>query len=169
MNRETLTAVALAAVLVSGCSYKPRMFTPELTVPPADYIAYEQALESCQQQATQLGGKTAGRLASAGAGIAAGAGAAAIGGAATGGTYASYGAAAAAGSAVIVAVPLVGLAAAWTIGKTNRAKKERRVNEAASRCLLQQGYAVASWKRAKRPRKVEQSQVEPEEILMTGG
>ncbi|MES2699576.1 MAG: hypothetical protein V4647_08205, partial [Pseudomonadota bacterium] len=71
-----------------------------------------------------------------------------MGTAATAGTYSSYGAAAAAGSAVIVAVPIFGLAAAWGLARINRGNKERRINQAAQDCLATEGYAVTSWERA---------------------
>lgn len=157
MDKEKILALALSAVLVSGCSSRPRQFVPQLAVQPVDGAQYEMQLASCQSEADELGAKRSGKLASAGAGAAGGAGAAVIGSAATSGTYSSFGAAAAAGGAVIVAVPVIGLAAAWGIARSNRARKEKRIKEAATRCLSAHGYEVAGWNRVKRQRKVDQT------------
>lgn len=114
----------------------------------------------------QSNGRRSGRLASAGAGVAGGAGAAAVGTAATAGTYSSYGAAAAAGSAVIVAVPIFGLAAAWGLARINRGNKERRINQAAQACLATEGYAVTSWERARDQQSVDEP-VDESELVAT--
>ncbi|MCJ2179943.1 hypothetical protein [Novosphingobium album (ex Hu et al. 2023)] len=150
MNRERLTAIALSAVLASGCSSTPRTFTPQLTAAPDDSAAYEEALATCQQQSVVLGrGRTTDRIAN-------GAGTATAGGMVAGG--ASYGAAAVAGAVAVVAVPVMGVV--WGITRANRSKKERRIKEASGRCLMEQGYTVASWQRVKRPRHAEQAKIE---------
>jgi hypothetical protein len=162
MLRASLIAVTASAVLVTGCASRPRSFAPVLAAAPVDAGAYEQVLANCQEIAAQNGGRRSGRLASAGAGIAGGAGAAAVGTAATAGTYSSYGAAAAAGGAVIVAVPIIGLAAAWGLSRINRGNKERRINQAAQDCLATQGYAVTSWERVRDRQPEDQPVDEPE-------
>lgn len=148
MLRASLIAVTASAVLVTGCASTPRSFAPVLAAAPADEGNFQQVLASCREIAVQSNGRRSGRLASAGAGVAGGAGAAAVGTAATAGTYSSYGAAAAAGGAVIVAVPIFGLAAAWGLARINRGNNERRINQAAQDCLATEGYAVTSWERA---------------------
>lgn len=162
MLRASLIAVTASAVLVTGCASTPRSFAPVLAAAPADDGTFRQVLASCQEIAAQSGGRRSGRLASAGAGIAGGAGAAAAGTAATAGTYSSYGAAAAAGGAVIVAVPIIGLAAAWGLARINRGNKERRINQATQDCLATEGYAVTSWERVRDRPPVVWSVDEPE-------
>jgi hypothetical protein len=164
MLRASLIAVTASAVLVTGCASTPRSFAPVLAAAPADTGAYEQVLASCQEIAAQSGGRRSGRLASAGAGIVGGAGAAAVGTAATAGTYSSYGAAAAAGGALIVAVPIIGLAAAWGLSRINRGNKERRINQAAQDCLATEGYAVTSWERVRDRQPVDEPVVESEQV-----
>lgn len=144
-SRGLLVATA-GAVLLAGCSSKPRNFAPVLTAAPSDAQAYEAQWLTCREQvrvATKNGSE---RGASAIGGVAAGAGGAAAVGAATAGTYATYAGAAAALGATIIAAPVALIGGAWGISKIKKTKKENRVKAATADCLAKAGYSVDKWR-----------------------
>ena len=158
MCNKTIAITAGAALLLSGCSSRPRQFSPVLAAPPADAAAYDEAYRGCRAMVAETSAaQSRGRLASGGAAVAAGVGAGAVGAAATGGTYASYGAAAAAGGAVIMAVPFFGVAAAWGLAKAKKSRNERVVKEATGACLRDRGYVVSAWVKEKKSKRARPS------------
>lgn len=140
MRYPTTSVIVLAAVLTAGCSTTPRAYAPQLAAAPADELAFQETLARCQGSAGAAGG------ASTGTKVVSGAGAAAVGGTAASG--ASWGGAVALGAASIVALPVVGLV--WGLSRSDRAKKERRIQETTGQCLQEDGYAVAGWTRIKK-------------------
>jgi hypothetical protein len=72
------------------------------------------------------------------------------------GTGATMGAAAAAASVAMIAMPVIGVAAAWGIAKRSKLRKERAIKEATALCLSEQGHTVAGWEKAKRRPAVKQ-------------
>ncbi len=151
MKGKSIALATAAALVVAGCSSKPRQFRPVLGAAPADEAAFSAAAEDCRTLiASHLDRK--GRLASGAAGAAAGIGAGAVGAAATSGTYASVGGAMAAAGTVIVAVPVVSVLGAWGLAKARKSKKERAIKTATATCLADKGYQVQDWEVAKKRR-----------------
>lgn len=146
-----IAIVLIVATSLAACSAKPRQFVPTLASAPADQLSYDADYQNCAKMVA--GGKRSGfkdSLASAGTGVAAGMGAGALGTAALAGTYASYAGAAAAASAIIVAIPVVGIAAAWGVSKRKKLKREAELKQATATCLHEHGYRVADWKVTKK-------------------
>lgn len=142
--------LAAAAVLLAGCSSRPREFTPTLAALSTDQQAFDAAYANCQQLFVAGKLDQYGRSSSAGAGAAAGATTAAVG-AGTAAAIGGYGGLAAA-SATIVLLPFAIVGGAWGMAKVKRAKKEKAIHAAMGGCLHERGYDVASWQKAKRKR-----------------
>lgn len=144
--RKPFLAIAAAALVLSGCSSRPREFTPTLGYAPASQAEFDAAYSDCQQLLVAGKLDSSGRSASAGAGAAAGAATAAAGGtaAAAAGGYAGL----AAASATIVLLPFAVLGGAWGMSRMKRAKKEAAVKTAMEGCLSERGYRVAGWSKA---------------------
>ena len=145
-QREVLIVMAGALVL-SGCSSRPRNFAPVLAAAPTDQKAYETQLQTCRDRLAARMDRS-GRLISAAAGTAVGLGAGYAAGTATvAGTAGTMGAAAgAAAAAAITVLPIAGLAAAWGVSKIKKTKKERAIKNAMAECLSEQGYSVQQWR-----------------------
>jgi len=144
--RHKLLAAAVAAVLLHGCSSRPRNFAPVLAAPPADQGAYQAHLRNCQVIVAS-GGWKAGRGLSAAGGAFAGVGAAAAtGSAVAAGSSGMIGAAAVAAMAAAMALPVVGVLGAWGISKVKKAKNERQLKSELSQCLATGGYSVDRWR-----------------------
>ena len=148
MTRTAVMVATAAALLVEGCSSRPRQFAPMLAAPPTGQAAFDQAaFDSAYAICGRLlaDGKLArdGRLASAGAGAAAGGTAAVVGGA-TAAAVAGYGGLAVA-SATIVLLPFAIVGGAIGMAKMKRAKKEKAIKTAMTGCLAERGYVVTGW------------------------
>lgn len=144
-----LSAARLLAL--GACSSRPREFVPNLQAPPADLAKYEIDYLKCQALVAQGQRSNFGaRIASGGAGIATGLG---VGAATMAGASSSMVGAIAAASTAMVAMPVVGIAAAWGVAKARKKKKEREVQEATALCLSEQGYQVAGGELARKRRK----------------
>ncbi len=150
MTCRILSIAACAALLLAGCSSRPREFTPTLGIATADAAGFDQAYATCTQ--LMVAGKLdrQGRSGSLGGGAAVGATTMAVGaGAATAmGGWAGV----AAASATVVLLPFAIVGGAWGMAKMKRAKKEAAIKEVIGGCLQERGYSVASWERAKRVR-----------------
>lgn len=151
MNRHVCVAVLAAAVLLEGCSSRPRQLTPMLAPPPAgaaafDQAAFDRAYVECNDLLVAGKLDSEGRLASAGAGAAA-TGVTAVAGGATAAAVAGYGGLAVA-SATIVLLPFALVGGAVGMAKAKRAKKEKAIKTAMTGCLAERGYAVVDWKKA---------------------
>ena len=154
MKFKAFVAIMSAAALLSGCSSRPRTFTPMLAAPPAGQPAFEQAsfdaaYATCRQLLVEGKLDQSGRLASAGGGAAAGGTAAALGGA-TAAAVAGYGGLAVA-SATIVLLPFAVIGGAIGMAKMKRAKKEKAIRMAMTGCLAERGYRVTDWVKARKP------------------
>ena len=146
MARHAFLLAGAGALILSGCSSKPRNFAPVLGAGPTDATAYEAQWLGCREQAAASIKAGADRHASAIGGVAAGAGGAAAVGAATAGTYATMGTAMAALGATITAAPIAALGGAWGISKIKKTKKERAIKAATADCLAKAGYTVQDWR-----------------------
>lgn len=147
MPKKCVLIVAAGAVVVSGCSSRPRNFAPVLAAAPVDQKAYEAQLQTCRERLAARMDRS-GRLASAAVGTAVGVGAGYAAGAATAaGSAGTMGAAAgAAAAAAITVLPIAGLAGAWGISKIKKTKKERAIKNAMAECLSEGGYSVEKWR-----------------------
>lgn len=147
----------VGALMLTACSSRPREFAASLAAPPPDQASFEAVHEACRTLVAQ--GYRSGfgaRIASAGAGVAGVGAGLAVGagvGAGVAGTGAGMAAAGAAISTALVMVPVLGVAAAWGLSKNRKLRKEREVKSAMSLCLSEQGYAVDSWRVARKRRK----------------
>ena len=148
MPSKRLCVVIGSAVLLAGCSSKPRNFAPALSAAPADAQAYESVLQICREQAAASIKKGSGRLASAAGGAAVGAGTGVAAGAAAASTASSamFASAAAAAATMVVVAPVAAIAGAWGISKIKKNKKERTVKTVMTDCLAKSGYSVANWR-----------------------
>lgn len=132
--------VLMIALVLPGCSSRPRDFVAVLEMPAANQRLFQAHYRICRDRVAQdpeLASND--RLLSAGTGAAAGAGAGVVG------AYAGAGTAMAAIGATIAAVPVVGVGAAWGIAKAQKTRKERAIKAATGLCLAQRGYVVAEW------------------------
>jgi hypothetical protein len=149
MESKFIVGAVAAALLLQGCSSRPREFTPTLApagaAPSAshDQLKFKATYAECQQ--LYVAGKldAHGRTPSALAGAAAGATTAAVGTAGAVATAGYAGMAVLAGTVVLL--PFAVLGGAWGMSKAKRAKKERAIKAALEGCLQQRGYQVAGW------------------------
>lgn len=148
MKRLLVFGALGAALVLQGCSSRPREFTPTLAVATADRAAFDADVETCRELLVAGKLDSSGRLGSGAAGAAAGAGVAA-GGAAAASSAGLMGGMAIA-SATVVAIPIVALAGAWGMSKIKRNKKEQAIQTAMAGCLEQRGHKVVGWTKAPR-------------------
>lgn len=146
MTKKSIFIAAAGAVLVGGCSSKPRNFAPVLSAAPIDEQAYEVQWHSCRAEVAAGTNRKGDYVASAAGGVAAGAGATVVAGAAASGTYATMGGAMAALGATVIAAPIAAIGGAWAISKMKKTKKERAIKAAMADCLAERGYSVADWR-----------------------
>ena len=146
MTIKALSLAVAGAVLLAGCSSKPRNFTPTLAAPAANQAEFEAAYSECHRLLVQGKLDASGRVASGAAGAAAGATTAAVGSAAATavGGYAGL----AAVGATIVLLPVAILGGAWGMSRMKRAKKEKAIKDSMTGCLHERGYEVAGWSKA---------------------
>ena len=153
MKRTMLVAAVAAAVLVQGCSSRPRAFTPTLAAPQSgvgvfDQAAFDRAYADCTMLLVEGKLDDSGRLASA-AGGAAASGAAVAVGSATAAAVAGY-AGMAVVAATVVLLPFAAIGGAIGMSKMKRAKKEKAIKAKMAGCLAERGYLVTEWIKAKK-------------------
>ena len=153
--RKPITAARACALLLGGCSSRPREFTPMVAAPPAGQAAFDQAaFDSAYANCSQL--LVAGKLDSEGRLASAGAGAAAMGTTAVVGTGTAVAVAGYSGlavlSATVVLLPFALVGGAVGMAKAKRAKKEKAIKTAMTGCLAERGYQVTNWERARKTR-----------------
>lgn len=149
MNRRYQIAICLAAMLAStACSTKPRTFSA--TVRPASTLAASQGESNAYATCDQLVRKGhKGGFASA----AATGGAGTVAGLAGGfGVWTSAGGTtlAAGSTAASVAMPVIGIAAAFGMNRMIRSGREKSYRKHMSTCLGELGYEVVDWTRMKK-------------------
>jgi hypothetical protein len=145
MNSKTVSYTLAFALILEGCSSRPRQFNPTLAAPAANPSDFNVAYATCQHLLAAGKLNSSGRSGSAGAGAAAGATTAVAGGAlASAGGYAGL----AAASATVVLLPFAIVGGAWGLAKMKRAKKERAIKTELTGCLQERGYQVAGWSKA---------------------
>ncbi len=149
MKTKIAACALTAALLLQGCSSRPRQFTPTLAG-AASQSEFEAAYATCNQLFVAGKLDSAGHSGSAAAGAASGAATAAVGGTAAA-AAAGYGGMAVA-AATIVLLPFALVGGAWGMSRMKRTAKEKAVKTAMEGCLAERGYQVAGWsKAAKKP------------------
>lgn len=164
MNISRMMASLCAlALVVGGCSSRPRQFIATLNPPAADETAYQRDFATCDTLARRgyKSGFKSAALSTVGGtavGVAAGFGAAGIAAASTSATAGGIGGAlnaavlpGAVGAAAFFAVILP---AGFGISRAIRGGREKRLKKNISSCLSEYGYTVAEWTRVKKIRKV---------------
>ncbi len=146
-NTILITAIGMSLV-ASGCSSRPRAFSPTLSAPLAGQTTFNQAdfdraYATCNQLLVEGKLDKDGRLVSA-AGGAAASGAAAVVGGATAAAVAGYGGMAVA-AATVVLLPFALVGGAVGMAKVKRAKKEKAIRVAMTGCLKERGYEITAW------------------------
>ena len=142
--------IVAAAVVVQGCSSRPRAFAPTLAALPSgqatfDQAAFDQANATCSQLLVAGKLDQNGRLASAGVGAAASGAAMAVG-TVSAAAVAGYSGLAVLG-ATIVLLPFAAIGGAVGMAKMKRTKKEKAIKAAMTGCLAERGYAVSGWEK----------------------
>ena len=150
MNHGYVITMTAAALIVQGCSSRPRTFAPTIGAAPSgqasfDQAAFDQAYATCTQLLVTGKLDQSGKLASAGVGAAA-SGAAMAAGPASAAAVAGYSGLAVLG-ATIVLLPFVAIGGAVGMAKMKRAKKEKAIKTAMTGCLAERGYTVTSWEK----------------------
>ncbi len=143
-----MVGAVAAAVVLQGCSSRPREFTPSQAAPAVDQARFDADYAACRQLLVEGKLDGNGRFASAGAGAAAGT-ATMVGGAAAASSMGLVGGAALA-SATLVAIPFVAIGGAWAMAKAKRSKKEKAIQQAMAGCLDERGHRIVGWSRAKK-------------------
>lgn len=143
--RKQVALCLVGAVVVQGCSSRPREFVPTLAAAP-DQAKFAADYSQCRELMVTGKLDSRGRLASA---ATAGAAAAAAGTAgAVAASSAGLYAGAAIASATIVALPIVALGGAFGMAKAKQKSKEAAIRDVMTVCMQQRGYAITSWVRA---------------------
>jgi hypothetical protein len=140
-QRLVLTVAAFA--MLTGCSSRPREFSPVLAVPATDQVAFNAAVSECGTLLAQGKLTSDGRLASGAAGAAA-TGVAIAAGSAAASSAGLIGGLAVAG-ATIVLLPFAAIGGAYGMAKAKRRKKEAAIQTAMAGCLNEGGHNVVGW------------------------
>jgi len=134
--------LAVSAMLLSGCSTRPRNFAASVSEPVADRTSFEKDYRTCQ--ALVRAGRSNNFKAAAATALATGAGTVgsgmAMAGAGMVGITSSGGAVVA-----VAAMPVVGVLAGFGVSRMIRTGKERKFKRAMTACLSEYGYAVEGW------------------------
>jgi hypothetical protein len=149
--------VASLALVVSGCSSRPRYFVATLNPPAADSAAFEQNMTICRALVGR-GYKSDFKAQAAAIGLGTVATGAMIGAAQAsilsatvtnlfGGTASTAG-----GSALAAAAPIVGIALGFGLSRAIRSGREKKLKRALSDCLSEYGHTVEAWTPTKRPK-----------------
>jgi hypothetical protein len=142
-SSKALLAALTAALVLQGCSSRPRSFNPVLQAAPTDEAAFHAAFAECSQLIAQGENFQSDRVESGGAGAAAGLATGAAGTAAASGA-AGWGGMAVMGATLVLA-PFAIMGGAWGLAKAKKQRKERAIKEAGSACLAGRGYQVSDW------------------------
>lgn len=153
MNISRMMASLCAlALVVGGCSSRPRQFVATVNPPAADEAVYKRDFTTCDTLARK-GYKSdfkAVALSTVGAAAGSVAGAVSVGTAAVAVGNAGF---VGSLSAATVAFPIVGLAAGFGVSRAIRGGREKRLKRAVATCLSEYGYTVDTWSRVIKPKK----------------
>lgn len=144
-TRSSIAIATMAAIMVSGCSTKPRQFAPTLVAPADQSAQLEKDVRVCDTLVRQ--GHTS-NFASAAAtmtttGVATlGSGVAMVSTGMVGWTSSGAGAAAAG-----LAMPVIGIFAGLGVSRAIRGGKERKYKALMETCLTELGYTTEGWQK----------------------
>lgn len=142
---KSACAIVAMALIISGCSTRPRNFAATTTIPVADRTVFETDYRTCQRLVAH--GRRTDFKAAAATGAATGAGAFGASAVAASAGGIGIGGATAVAS---IAIPFVGVLAGFGVSRTIRGGKERKIKRAMTTCLTEYGYSVAGWSKLKR-------------------
>ena len=157
-----MVSLSTVALVIGGCSSRPRQFTATINPPASDEAAYHRDFASCDILALKgyksdfkaLALSTAGGTA-VGFGVGVAATSIAATSAITAGGIGGIGTGLAAGvTAGTGALLIVGLPVGFGISRAIRGGREKRLKRSLSACLGEYGYTVADWSRVKKPKKI---------------
>ena len=153
-NGEIGAAVAIA-LMIGGCSSRPREYRATMAAPPSPEARAKFAADEAECRQLLVAGKldSEGRLASAGVGAAA-AGATAVGGAALASSAGLYGGMAV-DSATVVLLPFAAVGGAWMMANAKRSKKEKIIQNVMAGCLTERGHTILGWEKTGKKMKVD--------------
>lgn len=138
-----ICTLAASAMLLSGCSTRPRNFAASVSAPVADRAAFENYHRNCQTLVRN--GHTGAFRTAAATALATGVGTVGSGMAMAGAGMVGITSSGAAGAAAIAAMPVVGIFAGFGVSRMIRSGKERKYKRAMTACLSEYGYAVDGW------------------------
>lgn len=145
IREKSIVVVAVAAILVSGCSTKPRQFAPALVAPASHSAQLERDVRICdtlvKQGHSSNFASAAATMATTGAATL-GSGLAMVSTGMVGVT--SSGASAAAAT---FAMPVIGIFAGFGVSRAIRGGKERRYKTRMETCLTELGYTTDGWQK----------------------
>ena len=156
MRKREIGAAMAIALVIGGCSSRPREYRPNLAAAPPtaeEQARFDKDVNDCK--GLLVAGKldSSGRLASAGAGAAAGA-ATMAGGAALASSAGLYGGMAVA-SATVVLLPFAAVGGAWMMANAKRSKKEELIQNVMAGCLTERGHIIVGWEKTGKKMKVD--------------
>jgi hypothetical protein len=151
LNSKHIGITLCFALATSGCSSRPRYFTPTLNPPATDAAAFETNMATCRQLVGR-GYKSnfVAQAASIGTGTLAAGGVTGASFAATAGFFESTAASTALGAAALPVGFLVG----FGVSRAIRGGREKKLKTALTDCMSEYGYAVEAWVPTKRPKAV---------------
>ena len=152
LKTRLICAAAMTAVLLAGCSTRPRNFAASVSTPVADRAAFENDYRTCQELV--MSGHTSNFKGAAVSALAGGAGFFGAGSAlySAGAMGVSGGA-----GAVSMAVPFIGPLVGFGVSRAIRSGKEGKLKRNMTACLGEYGYSVAEWE--KLPKKADAARV----------
>ena len=146
--KHNICALVGVAMLVSGCSTRPRNFTAELSAPVVDRMAFEGDFRTCQTLVRQ--GRTADFKSGAAAMLATGVGTIGAGAAMAGTGLVGITTGGGAAAAASIAMPVVGVFLGFGVSRIIRSGKERKYKRAMVTCLDEYCYGVSRWATVKK-------------------
>lgn len=162
LQKLKLGVCLAAALATSACSTRPRNFSAEVKpISTGENRAHDEAADFTTCNQLVRSGRSSGFMAAAVTGAAGGAGA-------LGGAVASLGVSSSlstAGAAASVAMPIIGLAAAFGVNRMIRAGKERKYKRTMTDCMREFGYEVGVWTKA--PRKQQGTAIKHDPVAET--
>lgn len=132
--------LAVSALIISGCSTKPRNFSAIVLTPANERVAFENDYRTCQTlvrsgHSSEFRAAAATALATGVGTVGATVGAAGVGAVGMAGAT----------TAASIAIPFIGVLAGFGVSRAIRGGKERKFKRLMSSCLTEYGYSVDSW------------------------
>ena len=146
--KHNICALVGVAMLVTGCSTRPRNFTAELSAPVADRMAFESDFRTCQTLVRQ--GRKSDFKGAAASALATGVGTVGAGAAMVGTGLVGITTGGGAAALATAAMPVVGVFLGFGVSRMIRSGKEGKYKRAMNTCLDEYGYGVSRWSTVKK-------------------